>query len=622
VTAVHLVKLTLDQFLALAAAGIVVVGLLYLENKFRHRKEVSSLQFWAPLAQRHQNIGRKRIQDWPSLLLQLLCLLALLLALSQPEWGRGSGRRKAHLVLLDTSSWTLQESGRSSVMDREKALASRYVSALPASDEVMLTRVDGLVVPLTPFTADRDLVKQQLATATPSLLALNLNEMLSFARQTVGLSLNREVEVIYIGPARVAEDASPDSGMTDLKAFLVEAKPDHCGISHVGLARDEQHAGTWKMTVALRNYGSDPCDITLTSRLSSADLPTMREHLEAGKDAQTEYHFAGTRGGSLAIALSPEDGLSSDHHVTIELPRLTATRIVVYTSRPEIIRSLMEAVPDATILLKKQEDYDANFKDADLVVLDRIPSAVSGAVPTLWIAPGGERSPFQTKTVVMAPKRISWNTHAPATEGLHNESVLLPSASVYQVREGDMPVLRIPEGPIVILRSAKAHEPRRAMLGFDPVDDKVRYEVTTPLLFINLVRWLTAQSIAPTQIAVDHAGPAQIDLAEGGTLEDIQVIQGGMRKPPLLDHDRQVHLFAVQPVALRFFHQGRKQELAIALPGIAEKQWRPTASQLAPREALKNGSLWRWFIVLGLAVMLLEWWLFGKKRFPQGGGSK
>jgi hypothetical protein len=200
--------------------------------------------------------------------------------------------------------------------------------------------------------------------------------------------------------------------------------------------------------------------------------------------------------------------------------------------------------------------------------------------------------------------------------------VLLPSASVYQVREGDMPVLRIPEGPIVILRSAKAHEPRRAMLGFDPVDDKVRYEVTTPLLFINLVRWLTAQSIAPTQIAVDHAGPAQIDLAEGGTLEDIQVIQGGMREPPLLDHDRQVHLFAVQPVALRFFHQGRKQELAIALPGIAEKQWRPTASQLAPREALKNGSLWRWFIVLGLAVMLLEWWLFGKKRFPQGGGSK
>jgi hypothetical protein len=625
VTAVHLVNLTPNQLLALAAAGIVLVGLLYLEKKFRHRREVSSLQFWAPLTQRQQNIGRKRIQDLPSLSLQLLCLLALLLAVAQPEWGRGTAKRKAHLVLLDTSSWTLQESGGGSapsLLDREKALVRRYVRTLPASDEVMLTRVDGLVVPLTPFTADRELVKQQLSAAAPSLLALNLKEMLSFAQHAVALSLSREVDVIYVGPGRVSEDAPPDSGMRNLHAVLVEARPDHCGISHVGLARDEQHAGTWKMTVALRNYGPNPCDVTLKTSLSSADFPAMREHLDPGKNAREEYNFAGKQGGSLDVAVSPEDGLSSDHHVALELPPSTATRIVVYTSRPEIIRSLMETVPDAAILLKRQEYYQPNLRDADLVILDRIPSAVSGVLPTLWIAPSGESSPFQMKTVVMDPTRISWNTHAPATEGLHNEGALLTSASVYQVRAGDTPVLRIPEGPIVVLRPAKAGEPRRAMLGFDPVDDKVRYEVTTPLLFINLVRWLTAQSIAPTQIAVDHAGAAQIDLADGETLEDIQVMRGGITGTPLLDRDRQVHLFAVQPVSLRFFHQGRKQELAIALPEIAEKQWRPASSQLAepaPHGTLKPGSLWRWLIVLGLAAMLLEWWLFGKKAFRRAG---
>jgi Aerotolerance regulator N-terminal len=619
VTAVHLLNLTLNQLFALAAAGIVFVGLLYFESKFHRKQEVSSLQFWAPLAQKQRHIGRKRIQDWPSLLLQSICLLALVFALAQPEWGRRGGKRKSHLLLLDTSSWTSQES----VLDREKVLVRKYVSTLPASDEVMLTRVDGLVVPLTPFTADRDLIKQQLNTAAPSLLALDLDEMLSFARQTVSLSLSRELDVTYIGPARLAKDAPPDPAIQNFKTLLLQTKPDHCGISHVGLAQDGQRTGLWKMTVSLRNYGPGGCDVTVKASLAGADLPAAREHLDSGKNAQTKFSFDGARGGTLAIALSPEDGLLADHHVTLELPSTTKTKIIAYTSRPELFRNLMETVPDANVLLKKPEDYQPNFTGADLIILDRIPSAVAGPVPTLWIAPGGERSPFQTKTLVVAPKRISWNTQAPATEGLHNEGVLLPSASVYQVRDGDTPLLRIPEGPIVVLRSASAGEPRRAMLGFDPVADNVRYEVTTPLLFLNLVRWLTAQSVVPTQIAVDHAGAAQIDLAGGEALEDVQVIQRGKTDTPLVDRDRQVLLFAVQPVALRYFHQGQKQELRIALPEIAEKQWHPAASQLAPLRSspLASGSLWRWFIVLGLVVMFLEWWLFGKRDLTLRGSK-
>jgi hypothetical protein len=236
----------------------------------------------------------------------------------------------------------------------------------------------------------------------------------------------------------------------------------------------------------------------------------------------------------------------------------------------------------------------------------------------LWIAPSGEGSPFQIKTVVTAPKQIVWNAHGPAAEGLHNEGMLLPSAGVYQVRDGDTPVLRIPEGPIVVLRPAKGAEPRRAMLGFDPVDEKVRYEVTTPLLFINLVRWLTAGRIAPTEIAVAHAGAAQIELAPGETLDDVQMIPGGIGKTPIADRDQSVHLYAAHPLDLKYFHQGRKQQLAIALPEIAQRQWRPAESQiadLAPR--IDSRAWWRWFIILGLAVMLLEWWLFGQSSFPR-----
>jgi hypothetical protein len=622
---VHLANLTLTQLLALAAAGGILVVVLYLENTFHRRREVSSLQFWALVANRQRKGGRRRIRDVPSLLLQLLCLAALLLAAAQPEWGWDAGKRKSHLVLLDTSSWTLRDNGQGSVLNREKALVRRYLSSLPASDEVMLTRVDGLVAPLTPFTTDRDLLQRKLADLKPSLLALNLREALSFARQAGVLSLSGGVEVVYIGPARIGEDASPDPGVPNLRAFLVDAKPSHCGISHVGLARDDQNRSRWKMRVALRNYGRDACNLLLQTNLSGAALPTMREHLDPGEDTQAEYEFAGTQRESLAITLLPEDGLSSDHHVALELPPLALTRIVVYTSRPEVIRGLVEAVPDASIRFSKQDEYRPNLADADLVILDRMPFAVSSQIPTLWIAPGSENSPFQVKTRVVAPRGVLWNLHAPPAEGLHNEDVPLPAASVYQLSDGDTPVLSVPEGPIAVVRSAKEGAPRRAVLGFDPADDKVRYAVTTPLLFINLVRWLAAQSLLPTQIAVSHAGAAEIDLADGQTLADVQVVEDRMKVVLFLDHERHVELFAAQKADVRFFHQGRKQELALTLPEIAETNWRPAGLQRAELASFGSRRLarrasWRWLVLLALAITLLEWWLFGEAHLPVGAG--
>ena len=67
----HLVNLTVLQLSLLAASGVVLIVALYLEDRYHREKTVSSLQFWALLANREGQRGGRRIRDISSLLLQL-----------------------------------------------------------------------------------------------------------------------------------------------------------------------------------------------------------------------------------------------------------------------------------------------------------------------------------------------------------------------------------------------------------------------------------------------------------------------------------------------------------------------------------------------------------------------
>jgi hypothetical protein len=396
----------------------------------------------------------------------------------------------------------------------------------------------------------------------------------------------------------------------------VETQPTHCGISHVGLAREDRVRSSWRMTVAIRNYGTDACYPLLQIALSGTALQVKQEHLAPGENTTAEYSFTSTRSEPLSIRLTPEDGLSSDHHVALQLPPLAPTRVAVYTSRPKLLQDLVETVPNTTIFLHKEDDYRQEPVDTDLIILDRVSPAIPSRVPTLWITPAGAPSPFPVKSSVTSPKRVLWNSHTAVAQGLHSEDLPLPSAKVYQLRAGDTPVLSVPDGPVVVVRASKDGHPRRAILGFDPAHDSVRYEMSTPLLFINLVRWLAAQSLAPAQIAIGHAGAGAIDLGEGESLDDVQVIESSAGAAPFLIRNRQVQFFAAQPAVVRYSNQGRQEEMRMTLPEIAEAVWRPTPQneKFSSTGPHRLADLWRWLVVAGITISSLEWWLFGRAR--------
>ena len=115
-----LLNLTAAEFLTLLGGLSGLIAALYLLDRSKRKRIVSTLRFWAPAASARASQRRKRIRDPWSLILQLTSLLLLLLAIAQLQWGARERRGRNYVALLDTSAWSRQrdEIGRASCRER------------------------------------------------------------------------------------------------------------------------------------------------------------------------------------------------------------------------------------------------------------------------------------------------------------------------------------------------------------------------------------------------------------------------------------------------------------------------------------------------------------------------
>src|SRR5689334_12644425 len=219
-------NLTGPEFVALLSALGGLITALYLLDRGKHRKIVSTLQFWTERGQAEQRHARRKMHDPWSLVLQLASLLLLLLAISRVQWGNRESRGHNHVLLLDSGSWSeAQITGREpgdSVLEEEKHRARRYLALLPQRDRVMLVGANGQTTPLTAFTDDRRQLDSALRELKPGFSALDVEAALSFARQAQGWSGGAPGEIVYIGPQLSERDVTT-AGSPNLRVIHVDA---------------------------------------------------------------------------------------------------------------------------------------------------------------------------------------------------------------------------------------------------------------------------------------------------------------------------------------------------------------------------------------------------------------
>ena len=631
----YFLNLSLGQFLAVFGGVAAISVALYLLDRSRRRQMVSTLRFWVAAEQPSVVARRRRIQQPWSLVLQLVSMALLLLAIAELHFGAGGPAGRDHVLILDTSAWMGAMPGSQAaapatspgtrprtLMDTARARALQYVRALPATDRVMVVRADALATPATVFEPDRRKIAAAILASNPSSTALNLEQALAFARRIQSQSGRRPGEIALVSTGHIAgNDSSPPAALPRNLRFIPIADPvENAGLRRIGMRRSNQDPDLWEVYVSARNYGTQPRAVTLAidfgppNEATRTVVGSRRLRLEARAEAEETFEFRTRAAGILGVTLTPRDAFPDDDRATLELPTQPALAVTVYSDRPELLRPVLGANPRVTAVYKQPAEYVPNMPG--LTVLDRFQPPLRPVGDSLWIDPPAGASPVPVLRTVEQAAFSRWDTSHPAAAGLRTRDFKLEKASVFDPAPGDVRVGEVEAGPVIVARPGT---PKIAVFGFHPALSAMRYELATPLLFANLLRWFAPEIFRRWELSGGSVGAVKLEMEEDIAPGNVRVMAEDGSALPFVLRDRALYFFSGSPGVVRVVAGDREYVYSQTLPELWDTKWEPSAEvrRGIPRPqplAPGSGNLWPWLALAGGAGLVAEWFLFGRFR--------
>jgi hypothetical protein len=617
----YFLNLSLLQFLAVFGSISAISVALYLLDRSRRKLVVSTLRFWIAAEQPAVAARRRRVQQPWSLLLQLLSMALLLLAISQLRLGSPAQAGRDHVIVMDTSAWMAGRSGNRTLMDVARERARQYLKALPVRDRVMLVRADGMATPATAFEENRKKIEDAIAASQAGATALNIDRALLFARHVQGQDGRRVGEIAFIGAGRTAPR---DPGMTslprNLRVISIPDNVENVGLRKVGMRRSGADSGLWEIYVAVRNYGARPHNVSLSldfgppGPAGRVAAGSRQLSLEPGTESEASFEYRTSAAGMLGVHLSPHDSYPNDDHAELELPSQPTLSVIVYSAQPELLRPVLAATPRVAAVYRRPEEYRAN--DTGLVILDRFIPPQRPQADSLWIDPPAMGSPIPVRTTVEQTAFSHWDTEHPGAAGLHTKDFKLDHSKVFEVGASDGRIGEVAAGPVIVARPGK---PKIVALGFHPVLSGMRYELATPLLFANLLRWIAPETFRRYEISGGSVGAVKLVMDQDTAAADVKVTAADGSALPFTIRERALNFFSGSPGGVKVVAGDREYLYSLTLPELWESKWTPPSDAHlgVPRftQILESSTdLWPWLALAGGLGLLVEWVLYGRFR--------
>ena len=397
-----------------AAVSVPLLLLLYFLKLKRREQIVSSTLLWKRAVQDLQvNAPFQRLRRNILLLLQLLVLLAILLALAGPIMSLIAGPARRYVILIDRSASMNATDVKPSRLDAAKEQAKIFVESLRSkafyslrddSDQTMVIAFDSRAKVLCNFTSDKKQLNRAIEAVTPSDDVSSLVEAIVVAQafaQSPGL------EADYMSaeePARLV--LFSDGQIRDLDQIVVG--PDeltfHClGESQQNVAviamqarRSYENPEEVSVFATLANYGAEPvnCDVQLSINndvraVRTATVPPRAPDEPSGTvnpgKLAVDFSLSYAEGGILEVRIlqgtggsgQQKDCLSCDDAAWAILPAPKKLSVLLVTAGNKVLESALQACPLARLELQSPAQFgaagpnDVSIEQRyDMVVLD------------------------------------------------------------------------------------------------------------------------------------------------------------------------------------------------------------------------------------------------------------
>lgn len=613
-----------------------VIVLLYLLKLRRTERLISSTYLWRRMVRDIEaNAPWQKLRFNILLLLQILFLIALILALARPVSKAGGFTSRSAIFIIDISASMAAVDVSPSRLEAAKSQARRWVDDMPDDAVLTLIAAGRSARVIVSQTTDPRRMHQAIESLQPQAGVADLAVALQLASAIAARQPDTRVIVLSDGgvsiPNRIAIPAtveySPIGLQEDNQAIsLLNLEKS----SDAGLTAFAQVTNYGKETVRRRiafyadNLLIDAFDLEIPPGDSR---PVLVERIAPDTQVVEAHLLAGE---------GYRDYLALDDRAAVVFQPTEPISITLISAGNLFLETALSVIPAVEVTRLNPAGL-GGYPQADITIFDGA-YPITPTLPSnnlLFVGPITSTEFFTITGRLLAPRPIPAPDDHPILRYADLSAVSILDSAQIPLPDWAAPVV-LAEDPTVSLRSqpplifAGERSGRRiAVIGFDLRRTDLTLQNAFPLMMLNLVDWLVPtrsgalpQSVAPGEVLKYSAGagelPSSIRLVRpDGSSTMLSAVNGELT---ISDTDR----LGVHRLEFGADHPNRMYAVNLFSPQeskIAPSESLPIDSSASSGAALRlqqaSREWWRWLAFLALLLLLIEWLVYHRSALSR-----
>ncbi|MEO8205986.1 MAG: BatA and WFA domain-containing protein [Chthoniobacterales bacterium] len=494
----------------------IPITVLYLVKTQLPKKIVSTLLFWNNISPRlRQQPFWRKLRRWVSLALQLLLLLFIVLAFTQPQPSAESLKPHRTIFVLDASAGMRAEDVSPSRWGQALDNLRARVNRMRVFDEAAIVLGTSSPKILCGWTKSQRTLKNSVEGVTASLDAQDIRPALDVASNLAASRENSQVILLSDGVLENPLELKDKPGVEWVK---VGGKPINTGITLFSARRSAVSAGEYQLSAAVES--NDPMETTVQFELikNGALMDVQTLQLKPGVPWRKSWQDQdrGETNFTARITGMKKDDLAEDNEAAAKIPALRKVSILLVSESNHFLEAALNSM-DLIEWKRVQpdEDYAARALASDLVIYYRTaPPEKDRPQNMILIVPPGEGFWGKNGDMIEAPLVSDWQ----------KESIPLRYMSLDQVRLNRAKHFTPSPGAVVFAESFGnalifgdwESSPRWVTLAFDLDQSDFVLRTAFPVFLGNLVQSLRSTDAENAPLPGPVATNLTINLKDTG----------------------------------------------------------------------------------------------------------
>jgi len=597
---------------------IPVIVAFYLLKLRRTEREVSSTYLWRKMVRDLQaNAPWQKLKPNLLLLLQVLFLIALILAIARPFTLGQDAVGQTLILIIDSSASMSATDVQPTRLEAAKTRAAQLVDETPANRRVTVIEAGSEARLRVSSTQDLRLAHQAIESIQPGTGGAQLGLALELASAVASRQPDTDIVVLSDGRGTLPEHLSIHGR---LRFIPLGISGENQAVSQLNL--EYLPGGGLQAFIQVTNYGREPAQrrlMVLADRAVTGvydlDLPVSGSQSVIAADLPSDTQTVEAR-------LEGADPLSADDRALAVVRRPDPVKAVLVTSGNLFLRTALDLLPN---LQWSQVGPDESLPEGplDLVIYDRnVPDELPAGGALFFIAPPKSTPYFDVTGVADAPALRAVDSEDPLLRNvtldgvnvLDSVDVALPGWASTAIA-GDL----ADGSSIPLLIHGEPERRRVALLAFDLSHSDFPLNLAFPITLANTLSWLSPGSQGGLPVALRPGETLAVDLPAGVTQAIVTRPDG--RALPLQAEAGRITLLDTQQLGAYTLQWPDRPTLRLAV-----NLFSPQESNVQPLDnlagvAMLSGSnpveaqagqhdWWRWPALAALVLIMAEWLVY------------